>query len=408
MRDVAALIVAAGEGRRFGGEVPKVFVELAGVPLFVWALRACGSCPAVNRLLLAVGEAHLPRAADLLRSAGLDKPVALVTGGARRQDTVRAGLRALQPDPPAVIAIQDGARPLTDPATISGSVALARECGGCVTAVPVTDTLKRAGPDRMVCQTPDRALFWRAQTPQTFRYDLLAQCYDRVFAEGWEVTDDASALEMCGQPVCINPGCAENIKVTTPEDLLYAEALLAAQSGARAAPLVSPGGSPGAVRVGHGYDVHALVPGRNLILGGVPIAHETGLAGHSDADVLLHALCDALLGAAALGDIGQLFPDSDPAYAGIDSAILCRQVARRVRERGFEIGNVDATLVAQRPRLAPHIPAMRDNIVRALDISLEQVSVKATTTERLGFAGREEGIAAEAVATLVVRVTGSG
>lgn len=399
MRDVAALIVAAGQGSRFGGELPKVFEDLAGSPLLLWALRAYDTHPCVNRLLLAVAKEHIGRAEALCARAHLARPVRIVVGGRRRQDTVVRGLHSLRDDPPRLIAIHDGARPLVDRGTISGSIRLAARFGGCVTAAAVTDTIKQADAGKVVVATPDRSSLWRAQTPQTFGYELLSECYRRAAEEGWEVTDDASVLELCGHPVHINPGPGTNLKVTTPEDLKIAAALMGYDATVRDDGGVTDG--PAAVRVGSGYDVHALVPGRRLVLGGVEIAHETGLAGHSDADVLLHAVCDALLGAAALGDIGALFPDSDPAYKDMDSAVFCRRAAQELRAAGYEIGNVDATVIAQRPKLAPHIPQMRSNIAAALGIAVEQVSVKATTTERLGFAGREEGIAAEAVATVV-------
>jgi len=305
----------------------------------------------------------------------------------------------MQGEPPSLVAIHDGARPLIDEATITSSLRLAARRGGCVTAAPVTDTIKQADESGTVVGTLDRRLLWSAQTPQTFAYGLLIDCYHRAGSEGWEVTDDASVMELCGHPVCINPGRASNIKVTTPEDLTLAAALLAHGRGGGTPPPAAAEPS-GAFRVGHGYDVHALVPGRRLIVGGVQIPHPTGLAGHSDADVLLHAICDALLGAAALGDIGALFPDSDALYKDMDSAVFCRRVAAAVREAGYEIANLDATVIAQQPRLSPHIQAMRANIAAALGVDTGRISVKATTTEKLGFEGREEGIAAEAVALL--------
>lgn len=390
MSDVAALIVAAGSGTRFGGDLPKVFVDLAGSPLMVWALRAYDACPEVCRLLLAVAEEHRERAEELVAQAGLSRPIDFTAGGPRRQDTVVNGLRALSDHPPAIVAIHDGARPLIDRGTIESSIDLARRVGACVTAAPVTDTIKRADPGGVVQETPDRRFLWSAQTPQTFQYPLLRECYERAVREGWEVTDDGSVVERCGHPVYINPGSPTNLKITTPEDLLHAEALMST--------LRAP--ATRAWRVGTGYDVHSLVAGRRLILGGVDIPHEKGLFGHSDADVLLHALCDALLGAAAAGDIGQLFPDTDPAFEGIDSGLLLRQVAEHIRGRGFLVGNVDATIIAQRPKLAPYIAQMRENIAAALGVEVSRVSVKATTTERLGFCGREEGIAAEAVVLL--------
>lgn len=390
MSDVAALIVAAGSGTRFGGDLPKVFVDLAGSPLMVWALRAYDGCRQVDRLLLAVSQEHQDRALQIVAGAVLSRPVTVLLGGARRQDTVLRGLEALSDRPPAILAIHDGARPLIDCATIEGSIRLARDMGACVTAAPVTDTIKMADSSGLIQGTPDRRLLWSAQTPQTFSFPLLRDCYERAVKEGWEVTDDASVVERCGHPVYVNPGPATNLKVTTPQDLLHAEALMSASREPAA-----PGW-----RVGTGYDVHALVEGRRLILGGVDIPHERGLLGHSDADVLLHAIADALLGAAAAGDIGKLFPDTDPAFKGIDSGVLLHRVAEHVTALGFAVGNVDATVIAQRPKLAPHIPQMRQNIAAALGVGVGQVSVKATTTERLGFCGREEGIAAEAVALL--------
>lgn len=391
--DALGLIVAAGRGERFGGDLPKVFVELRGVPLFLWALRAYDACPAISRTLLSVTAEHLARAESLCREVGLSKPWEVIAGGARRQDTVMAALEHLASAPPDLIAVHDGARPFIDSDTILRSLELAAQTGGCVTATPVTDTIKQADADGAVLSTPDRAGLWRAQTPQTFRFSLLLDCYRRALGEGWELTDDGSVLERCGRPVRINPGPASNIKVTTPDDLRHAEALLADRAG----DMTPPGMS---LRIGSGYDVHALTAGRRLIIGGVDIPHETGLAGHSDADVLFHAVCDAVLGAAAAGDIGAMFPDTDAAFEGANSAELCRRVAAHVRDLGHEIVNVDATVIAQRPRMAPHIANMRRNIAGALGVDVSQVSVKATTTERLGFEGREEGIAAQAVALL--------
>jgi 2-C-methyl-D-erythritol 2,4-cyclodiphosphate synthase/2-C-methyl-D-erythritol 4-phosphate cytidylyltransferase len=356
----------------------------------VWALRAYDACPEVNRLLLAVADEHRERAEAVVAGAGLSRPVRLTRGGPRRQDTVLMGLEALAENPPAIVAIHDGARPLIDRATIESSIDLARRAGACVTAAPVTDTIKRADPNGLIQDTPDRRFLWSAQTPQTFQFPLLRECYQRAVREGWEVTDDGSVVERCGHPVYINPGPPTNFKITTPQDLLHAEALMAASG---------PGAEP-TWRVGTGYDVHRLVEGRRLILGGVHIPHEKGLQGHSDADVLLHAICDALLGAAAAGDIGKLFPDTDPTFKDADSGVLLKQVAEHVASMGCTVGNVDATIIAQRPKLAPYIGQMRENIAAVLGVDLGRVSVKATTTERLGFCGREEGIAAEAVVLL--------
>ena len=391
--EAVALVVAAGRGTRFGGDLPKVFVDFGEVPLFLWALRTYDTCPGLARTVLSVSAEYLDHARNICRAAGLTRPWEVIAGGERRQDTVLAALEHIAPAPPEFIAIHDGARPLVDQPTISRSLEIAAQTGGAVTATPVTDTIKRADSGGLVLDTPDRATLWRAQTPQTFRFNLLLEGYRRAVREEWELTDDASVLERCGLPVRINPGQATNIKITTAEDLCHARALLEDRAeGGR--PVSMP------LRIGTGYDVHALTEGRQLILGGVTVPHETGLAGHSDADVLFHAICDALLGAAAAGDIGALFPDTDPAFKGADSGDLCRKVAAHIRGLGYEVINVDATVIAQKPRLAPHIPLMQENIARALAVDASQVSVKATTTERLGFEGREEGIAAQAVALL--------
>lgn len=387
----AALIVAAGRGSRFGAEVPKVFVNLAGAPLYTWALRTYDGCADVHELVLAVPPDWVGATRAQCANLGLTKPWRVVAGGATRPETVWNGLQALAPGPPELVAVQDGARPLTAECNIRRSLELAAQYGATVTAAPVTDTIKEAGPDHRVVATPDRVRLWAAQTPQTFRYGLLVECYQRAREAGWETTDDAGVVERCGYPVYVNPAPATNLKVTTPHDLQHAEMLL----------IGSGGRSEGSgLRIGHGYDVHRLVEGRRLVLGGVTIPHETGLEGHSDADVLLHAICDALLGAAGKGDIGQLFPDTDPAFAGADSLGLCRQVGEVIREAGWRVVNLDATVIAQRPKVSPHVAAMRRNIAEALEMAADRVSVKATTTEHLGFEGREEGIAASAVVLL--------
>ena len=263
-------------------------------------------------------------------------------------------------------------------------------CAPELTAVAATDTIKQCAEDGRIEDTPPRCGLYHAQTPQTFRYALLLEAYERARAGGMDVTDDASLVERMGHPVHVSEGDRDNFKITTREDLARAEWVLERRGGNLAA----------SMRVGTGYDVHALVEGEDLILGGVRLEHDRGLRGHSDADVLLHAISDALLGAAALGDIGRHFPDTDPSLAGADSAKLAKRVVAMLADAGFRPVNVDTTVICQRPKLAPHIDAMRANIARALGLPADRVSVKATTTERLGFAGREEGIAAEAVALI--------
>lgn len=388
MAGVAAVIVAAGRGSRFGGTLPKVFAPLAGVPLLRWSALAYRDCPAVSELVIVAAPDQLERA----RAVCADIPGLrdVVPGGEQRPDSVLAGLQALASAAPEIVCVHDGARPLVDRGTIERSIAACREHGAAIAGIAATDTLKQVDEAERITATPLRSTLRHAQTPQTFRYELLMEAYDRARREGLDVTDDAALVERMGHPVVVSEGHPDNIKITTPDDLALAEWLLARREGR----------AGGITRVGIGLDVHALVPARALILGGVRVPFELGLAGHSDADVLLHAISDALLGAAALGDIGQHFPDTDPRYAGADSAELLRQVVTLLAQAGWQPLNVDATVVCERPKLAPQIPRMRLNIAAALGLPVEAVGVKATTTEGLGFAGRGEGIAAQAVALI--------
>ncbi|MFW6437821.1 MAG: 2-C-methyl-D-erythritol 4-phosphate cytidylyltransferase [Armatimonadota bacterium] len=382
----AAVIVAAGRGTRFGGALPKVFVQLAGRPMVEWSLMAYGGCEAISDIVLVV-PADLVDYAREITADDHPKVVAVVAGGGERPDSVLAGLEVLRETAPEIVCVHDGARPLIDEASIMRSIEVARERGGAVTAIPATDTIKRCAEDGRIEATPPRCDLYHAQTPQTFQYMLLLDAYDRALSEGLDVTDDASLVERMGRPVYVSEGHRDNFKITTPEDHARAEWLLGQRRE----------GGRTAMRVGSGYDVHALAAGETLILGGVQFESEVGLVGHSDADVLFHAICDALLGAAALGDIGSHFPDSDPALKGADSAELTRSVAGILADAGWRPVNVDATVICERPKLAPEIDRMRRNIASALGIRPDAVSVKATTTEGLGFEGREEGIAAEAV-----------
>lgn len=380
---VAALIVAAGAGERFGGPVPKVFVPLAGRPLLLWALHAYADHPEVDAVALVVAPDYVAPATELCREVG---DVLVVAGGPERRQSVLNGLRALGARTPDLVAIHDGARPLVTPQIISDSLRVCRAHGAALTAVAATDTVKRVAEGRIV-ETIDRHQVYLAQTPQTFRYDLIRQAHEQAEAEGWAVTDDAMLLERLGHTVAISPGHVRNLKVTTADDLPRAEAWLRGESG-------------GAPRVGHGFDLHRLVEGRRLVLGGVEIAHGKGLLGHSDADAALHAIADALLGACALGDIGHHFPDTDPAFRDADSRELLRQVVALVRQAGWRPANVDVTIIAQEPRLAGYIEAMRERTAEALGVPPTSVSYKATTMERLGPIGEGLAIAAEAVVLL--------
>lgn len=350
-----------------------------------WSLMAYDSCEAIGKIVLVAPADFIDRAREI--AAAYPKVHAVVPGGDERPESVLSGLEALRGVAPEIVCVHDGARPLIDEASVLRSIEVAREHGGAVTAIPAIDTIKQCAEDGRIEDTPPRCDLYHAQTPQTFRYALLLDAYEQARAGGMDVTDDASLVEQMGHPVYVSEGHRDNFKITTPEDHARAEWLLGRRGEAGRA----------SMRVGTGYDVHALVKGRELILGGVRFDSAVGLAGHSDADVLLHAICDALLGAAALGDIGKHFPDSDPALKGADSAKLAAQVANILADAGWRPVNVDATVICEQPRLAPQIDAIRRNIANALGIEPDAVSVKATTTEKLGFEGRGEGIAAEAV-----------
>ena len=309
-------------------------------------------------------------------AAACPKPCTVVQGGVPRADSVHNGLAAAKGQ---LVAIHDAARPFASEEVITQVLQAAAKTGAAAPAVPVKDTIKVADKDGKVVTTPDRATLYAVQTPQCFDRALYLQALEAVSGEKASlVTDDCSLFELAGLPVTLTAGDYANLKITTKEDLQKENTM----------------------RIGHGYDVHRLVEGRKLILGGVEVPYEKGLLGHSDADVLLHAVMDAVLGAAALGDIGQHFPDTDPAYKGADSLALTREVAKIIAAHGYKVGNIDATILCQRPKLAPHIPAMRKNIADAFGLPLDAVSVKATTEEHLGFTGEGLGIAAHAVALI--------
>jgi 2-C-methyl-D-erythritol 4-phosphate cytidylyltransferase/2-C-methyl-D-erythritol 2,4-cyclodiphosphate synthase len=382
---VCAVVVAAGKSERMGG-VDKLMVELAGKPVLRRCLEAFEACDVIEHICLVTAPERLEPYGGLAGQWGITKLKDVIAGGKTRMQSVYNGLKALPKDCDFV-AIQDGARPFTTEDIILRTYHSARHRDSGVAAIRCRDTVKSARGGGLVYSTLDRSALWLVQTPQTFYYKAIRRAYDRAVAAGMDATDDAAVVESAGVNVFLVEGSADNIKITTPEDIERGEAIARARNGMMRM-----------LRVGEGFDAHRLAQGRPLILGGVEIPHEKGLHGHSDADVLIHAIMDALLGAAGLGDIGMHFPDTDDAYKGISSLALLERVAFMLRERGWRIGNIDATVAAQRPKLAHHIPAMRENIARALGISPESVNVKATTTEGMGFEGREEGISARAVA----------
>ena len=369
---VTAIIVAAGASRHMGFD--KLSYRLPdGRTVLETSCALFAAHPAVDELVLVAGG-NRPQCEAI--AAACPKPCTVVQGGATRADSVRSGLAAAKGQ---LVAIHDAARPFASAEIITAALQAAAESGAAAPAVPVKDTIKIADQDGKVVATPDRATLYAVQTPQCFDRALYLQALEAVSGEKASlVTDDCSLFELAGLPVTLTAGDYANLKITTKEDLQKEKTM----------------------RIGHGYDVHRLVEDRKLILGGVEVPYEKGLLGHSDADVLLHAVMDAVLGAAALGDIGQHFPDTDPAYKGADSLALTREVAKIIAAHGYKVGNIDATILCQRPKLAPHIPAMRQNIADAFGLPLDAVSVKATTEEHLGFTGEGLGIAAHAVALI--------
>ena len=380
----AVIIAAAGSSSRMGTGVDKQFVILAGKPVLWHTINVFKQLPQIHQILVTVSPGNAERVAALLQQTLADIPWQIVPGGAERQDSVRNALQLVSPSVELVL-VHDGARPFVEPECVLKSMQAAAETGAAVVAVPVKDTIKLADAAGGVKQTLDRSSLWQVQTPQTFRRELLLKAHEQAAAAGVVATDDAALVEWAGGSVSLVRGSYFNFKVTTPEDLVLAEAVAAERSGRQMQ------------RVGFGYDVHQFVAGRPLMLGGVEVPHDRGLEGHSDADVLLHAISDALLGAAGLGDIGKHFPDTDPRYKGISSLLLLREVCRKLKEAGYTAQNLDAVIAAQEPKLAPYIARMNETIAAALDIPVSQVNVKATTTEHLGFVGRKEGIAAQAV-----------
>ena len=383
-KSVSAVLVAAGSSTRMGFD--KLSFDLGGETVLHRSIRAFEQCPDVTEIVLVAGK---NRAFVEQQAVDCAKPVRIVPGGTTRAESAKNGVLAAAGE---IVAVHDAARPFVSQAVIAAALAAAARCGAAAPAVPVKDTIKQAArgdgktvPDACPVQaTPDRSTLYAVQTPQCFdRAAYLAALEELDEEKARLVTDDCSLFELTGRPVQLTQGDYANLKITTREDLPRPEQK-----------------EEHKMRIGHGYDVHRLVEDRKLILGGVEIPFEKGLLGHSDADVLTHAVMDAVLGAAALGDIGQHFPDNDPAYAGADSLKLAGHVAQILKEHGYRIENIDATILCQRPKLAPHIPAMRANLAAAFGLPADAVSVKATTEEHLGFTGEGLGIAAHAVALI--------
>jgi 2-C-methyl-D-erythritol 4-phosphate cytidylyltransferase/2-C-methyl-D-erythritol 2,4-cyclodiphosphate synthase len=380
MGSVYAIVLSGGRGARFGGAVPKQYLPLGGSAVLRHAVAAFAAHPRIDGVLVAIrpeDRDEFDRA-----TAGLDLlPPAL--GGAERQDSVRLSLEALAAHNPGRVLIHDGARPFPNTALIDRVIDALDAAPAAIPAMPLGDTIKRVADGR-ITETVDRSHLWRAQTPQGFHFEAILAAHRA--AAGRTMTDDAAVAEAAGIRSVIVAGHEDNLKVTTAHDLAAAERILAARLGD--------------IRTGQGFDVHPFGPGDHVFICGVEIPHDFGLVGHSDADVGLHAITDAVLGAIGAGDIGMHFPPSDPRWRGASSDQFLRHAADLVRDRGGQIAAVDVTIIGERPRISPHRARMVERVADILAIVPDRVSVKATTTEKLGFTGRSEGLAAQAVATV--------
>ncbi|ANK81040.1 MAG: bifunctional 2-C-methyl-D-erythritol 4-phosphate cytidylyltransferase/2-C-methyl-D-erythritol 2,4-cyclodiphosphate synthase [Rhizobiales bacterium NRL2] len=384
----AALIVAAGRGRRLGGTLPKQYLPLGEGALLRHTVKAFLGHPEIGAVLVVIGAEDHALYESAAGDLGLGAPV---TGGAERQDSVRLGLQALRAVAPERVLIHDAARPFVSRKLIDAVLAGLDGADGALPALAVSDSLKRLSGEAIAADV-DRAGLVRAQTPQGFRFDAILAAHEA--AAGQALTDDVAVARMHGIDVVTVQGEEDNFKITTSDDLARARGLLAGRAAASRSSRV--------YRTGNGFDVHRYAAGRPMIVCGVEIPHDRGLAGHSDADVGLHAITDAVLGAIADGDIGDHFPPGDPQWRGASSDRFLRFAAERVRQRGGEIVAVDVTLVCETPKMKPHREAMRACIASIAAIPTDRVSVKATTTEKLGFTGRSEGMAAQATATVAL------
>jgi 2-C-methyl-D-erythritol 4-phosphate cytidylyltransferase / 2-C-methyl-D-erythritol 2,4-cyclodiphosphate synthase len=387
---VAVVIVAAGRGERAAqsNEGPKQYRKIGGRAVLCHTIEAFAKHPAIGRIVVSIHPDDDVLFLDVAEE--LAERVLHVHGGATRQESTRLALLALRDDAPAVVLIHDGVRPFIDGSLIDRVVAAIDPAHGALPALPVSDTLKREAADGTILETIPRAGLHAAQTPQGFPFDAILAAHEKAFAAGRaDFTDDAAIAEWVGLPVRIVPGSPDNIKLTWAKDIAMAHERLPGENG-----------FPD-VRAGNGYDVHSFEPGEQVTLCGVAIPHSMRLSGHSDADVGLHALTDALLATCGAGDIGTHFPPSDPRWKGAASRIFVEHAASIVRSKGGRIANADITLVCEAPRIGPYRQAMTVALSTMLGIALERVSVKATTNEKLGFVGREEGIAAIATATVI-------
>ena len=375
------ILAAGGSGTRMHTDQNKVFLQLGSASVLERSIQLFNGM--IDGMVIVCRMEDRDQVESIIQRNHVSFPLKMATGGRTRQQSVLNGLRSLEAQSDDYVLIHDAARCLTPVEVIRNVLESCAVFGSGVPAVPAVSTMKYADSDMNVVRTVNRADLFEIQTPQGFRYDELLKAYDDAENDGFSATDDASVMEHAGLKVHLVTGSRQNIKLTEKEDLKMMNAFLNLNEPAN--------------RVGMGYDVHRLTENRKLILCGVEIPHPYGLLGHSDADVGIHALMDALLGAASLGDIGKHFPDTSPEYKGISSLLLLEKVMKLVRNAGYEIINADITLVAQKPKLAPYIPEMIGNLSRMMSCDSSKISIKATTTEKLGFEGREEGISAQAV-----------
>lgn len=380
---VSVILVAAGSGTRMGG-VPKQFLHLGSMTVVEHSIHTFAQIPSVAEIIVVTKEEEISRMKSLLDEYNEVIPIKVTAGGSTRQESVARGVETCGQEITHV-AIHDAARPLVRRKDVEHVFADALEYRAATLGVVSKDTIKVVHHG-IIDETPQRSTLYLTQTPQVFEIALYRRAMKFAALHEFDFTDDCQLVEAIGVPVHMTPGDYRNMKLTTPEDIAVARALLEEEERKLSR-----------MRIGHGYDVHRLVEGRKLILGGVEISHTVGLLGHSDADVLVHAVMDALLGAAALGDIGQHFPDTDPAFAGADSIKLLEYVCALLAKQGYHVGNIDATIIAQKPKLAEFLPQMREKIATACKVGLDAVNIKATTEEKLGFTGEERGIAAHAI-----------
>jgi len=381
----AAIITAGGIGSRMAAGRPKQFITLAGEPILLRTIKTFISTGLFESILITSPASHLEQTQRMLAENGLQNRCMILEGGQMRQDSVKIGLDAL-PKGTHYVMVHDGVRPLVSQQIIKNCLAMAKESGAAITAIPMQDTIKSIR-NHYISHTIDRQNLWRAQTPQAASVNLLQQAYSLAAEKDFIATDESSLLELLNCQISIVKGSEENIKITVKEDLKMAENFLRQETGQ--------------LRIGHGYDAHRLVEKRKLILGGVDIPHAKGLLGHSDADAVVHALCDALLGALGEGDIGQHFPDSAPKYKDIDSLKLLAEVMKIAQAKHCHVNNADLTIIAQKPKLASFLPQMQKNLAKICQVDNAAINLKATTTEEMGFTGRQEGISCHCVALLV-------